>query len=248
MTIWMILAAAVPLGLFTSVHCVGMCGGLILAVGGAFNPEDDATAKKGWAPHIVYHTGRLITYASLGAAAGAAGTLIQRIGSLAGFQHATMAITILILLLVAAHLMGWLPIGSEKDPGSGAAGFLGRMLRGVSGVPGAFVLGIFTGFLPCSPLYGALALSVATKHPVYGAVSMAAFWAGTVPLLLVLGHSGRVMLKRLRGNTAVAVAILIITVAVTLTAFKMAMNNDPTGMLSGKGSDEKTEMSGSGHK
>lgn len=223
MTIWAAMIAALPLGLVTSIHCVGMCGTMVLAVGGAFDREGAAASpRKGWAPHIAYHLGRLITYFSLGAAAGAAGSYIDRVAGMAGFHHATMVLSIMVLAVVALHLLGLFPLPGAEGEGGRASQWLATILRGVSGVPGAFTLGVLTGFLPCGPLYGALALAVASESPASGAAAMAAFWAGTAPLLLVLGQSGRVLIARLRGRAGAVMGLLVLGVAISVIAFKLS--------------------------
>lgn len=221
MNLWVAITSAVFLGLVTGLHCAGMCGGLILAVGGAFDlDKTEVSLKRGWGPHLAYHIGRAITYASLGAAVGAAGVVIERLGALAGLYHLTMMVSMAILAGAGLHLTGLMPVAG-KGEGGGLVDWLGRILRGVSGIPGAFTLGALTGFLPCGPLYGALALAVATQSPVVGAAAMLSFWAGTLPVLLGLGHSGRLLASKVRGKAGVAIALMIVGVAICIMAMKL---------------------------
>jgi len=254
MDTWSALAVAFPLGLATSLHCVGMCGGIVMAVGGAFTPgKGRLDLRGGWAPGVLYHTGRGITYVSIGVAVGAAGSVLEDLGATIGFHYLTMAFTIAVLIAVGLHLLGLLPVSGDDRTGSGMADWLGRLLKGAASAPGAFTLGALTGFLPCGPLYGAFAVAVATGRPASGAAVMLAFWAGTVPLLLALGHSSSLLISRLRKRAGVAVALVVITVAISLMAIKIAAATDPSAKQSGHcheqahGSTHKSAGHADGH-
>ncbi|MEQ1747691.1 MAG: sulfite exporter TauE/SafE family protein, partial [Saprospiraceae bacterium] len=70
---------------------------------------------------------------------------------------------------------------------------MGRLLRQHSG-RAYFSMGMLNGLLPCGMVYVALAGSVATTAGLEGGLFMAAFGAGTLPLLFVasaLGHTFR---------------------------------------------------------
>jgi len=81
------------------------------------------------------------------------------------------------------------------------AGVLGAALSGL--VPArtparAFALGTLWGWLPCGMVYAVLAWSVTTAHALDGAVLMAAFGLGTLPMLLTLGAASRWLGARAR--------------------------------------------------
>jgi len=157
--------AALLAGLVGSPHCLGMCGGFAVATGGR---------QRGGA--AAWSLGRLITYASLGALGGAAGSLLP------GPGWTVNAVAALLLLYFAMRLGGWNPklpsfLPAEKITSAGAR------LLGRTGLGARFGFGALTGLLPCGLLYTALALPIASGEPLQGAVVMAAFWLGTVPAL-----------------------------------------------------------------
>ncbi|HET6990324.1 MAG TPA: sulfite exporter TauE/SafE family protein, partial [Bacteroidia bacterium] len=68
----MFLIAALLLGLLGSLHCVGMCGPIALAI--PVKREKSATLASGIS---IYNFGRALTYSILGAISGLAGSAVQ---------------------------------------------------------------------------------------------------------------------------------------------------------------------------
>ena len=70
-----ILTPALLLGLAGSLHCVGMCGPLLLAL-----PLDAAGKWQVLRQMLVYHSGRILTYAVLGVLFGLLGKGLAVVG------------------------------------------------------------------------------------------------------------------------------------------------------------------------
>ncbi len=160
------LTAAALAGLVGSPHCVGMCGPFALACG----------ERAGH--HAAWHAGRLLTYALLGAAAGAAGAAIP------GPAWVASAVSAVLVIWFAAALAGLAPEPALRVPG------LGRLaIRAARRDDRAsrFLFGMANGLLPCGLVYAALGMAVATGSGVGGAAVMVAFGATTVPALAALG-------------------------------------------------------------
>lgn len=162
MTALPVLMGAFVAGLVGSPHCVGMCG--------AFAASCGSRLRDG----VLWHLGRLATYASLGAIAGGLGSVIPGPGWIA------IVVSTALIVWFAAALGGWAP-----EPGVWIPG-LGRLARWGAASDHAFpklAYGVATGLLPCGLVYAALAVPVALASAPLGAVAMALFWAGTVPAL-----------------------------------------------------------------
>ncbi len=157
--------AVLGASLLGSGHCVGMCGGLVLAVG-------RGPAKVG-----AYHAGRLLGYLALGALAGALGSVVLRSDRL-GWISWTAS-----LLLAAAFIqMGvnlWRGRGNHLFalPPSWIRKFH-QASRG-----NAFAVGTLSALLPCGWLHGFVLASIATQSVFKGAGVLLFFWLGTVPAL-----------------------------------------------------------------
>jgi sulfite exporter TauE/SafE len=195
-------------GLLGSAHCVGMCGGIALVVG---------SASRGLAANFgrqaLYSLGRIFTYATFGAVGGYAGLRVSEDVSRLVNLQSLLAIAAGALLvgqgLIATGLLrramfpalipapgGLAVIGNDRSPvGCLAGGLVGSLLRSRS-LSSVFLAGVFTGFLPCGLVYAYLALAASASDPLRGAVTMAAFGAGTVPAMLLTG-GGATLLSRL---------------------------------------------------
>jgi len=190
------MIAALLLGLAGSLHCVAMCGPLMLAL-----PLDAAGKRHVVGQILLYQSGRILMYALLGLLFGLLGKGI----AFAGLQQALSLLAGTLMILMA--LMAWrFERLITALPGFGRFTHLvqqkmGKMLQ-KHGNSAVFSMGLLNGLLPCGMVYAALAGAIARVDGPQGALFMAIFGLGTLPLLLavtVLGRSfGQVMRQRLR--------------------------------------------------
>lgn len=193
-------------------HCLGMCGPLLGAVALAQKPARPGTLAL--VPGLlVYHGGRITSYASIGLVAG----LLGGTASLAGNVHwqAALSLTVgLLMVLLAVGLVGWLPTQRwvESDRvGRRVGGWLQGALH--SRRPGSrLALGVANGFLPCGPVYAMALGALAAASPWLGAGAMALYGLGTLPVVLVFGlgaaRLGGLVRRRLQGLGAVLVLLI----------------------------------------
>lgn len=174
---------ALLLGLMGAGHCLGMCGGFAAALAYAIPSEQKISRLT---LLLSYNVGRISSYALLGA--------IVAAGQNAGFDSGyPLARTLAGLLLVATGLylaniwrgITWLERGGQKvwrfiQPVS-------QRLLPVYTVPKALLLGMLWGWLPCGLVYSMLALAATQPSAGLGALTMAAFGAGTLPAVLAGG-------------------------------------------------------------
>jgi hypothetical protein len=149
--------AALIAGLATSVHCTAMCGPLACAM--RVRPAE-------------YHATRFISYALAGALCGAAGQTV------AAFLQGSTA---RIVPWAFASVLIVLGFGLEKKIPQPQ--FMARLL-----VRARLnrTLGWLTPLLPCGPLWLMLGAAALTGSWQSGALHMAAFALGTIPLPLLL--------------------------------------------------------------
>ncbi|MCL2725241.1 MAG: sulfite exporter TauE/SafE family protein [Polyangiaceae bacterium] len=194
-----ILVAAFSMGLFGSSHCIGMCGGVVSVVcsatGGPRSEVDSRRerieARAGASSHwLAYNAGRIASYTFLGAVFGTIGTLSTGIFPIDGVRFVLRSLAVIGMLAVGLQLVG-LPSLMRPLETAGArvwAKFSPSVLRflPLRSPLHAFALGGAWGFMPCGLLYGAFALAASTESPSTGAMTMAAFAAGTLPVLLTM--------------------------------------------------------------
>ena len=165
--------SALVLGLMGSLHCLAMCGPLVMTL--------NAKRSQSTLDKILYNSGRIFTYCLLGLFAGLFGTGIQW---MAGQQF--LSIFTGVLLLVGL-LLSWM--GSDK-PNPLSKFFarikirLGKMLD--ENPQSMWWFGIYNGLLPCGLTYVAMAASVATGSITESILYMGLFGIGTSPMMWVI--------------------------------------------------------------
>lgn len=203
------LATAFVMGVAGSAHCIGMCGPIALAV-----PAPRNTPAARWASTLLLNSGRITTYALLGAATGSLGLGMR----LAGLQQVVSIVggSVLLLAVVVPGLLERVaPTGRMAMGLSRLRSALARNLRRTS--PEAlFLTGALNGLLPCGLVYAALLGAAAMGSPVEGALFMVFFGLGTAPALVALRLGGGLVGQGLRAQLRRVSPVLIAAVAVLM--------------------------------
>jgi sulfite exporter TauE/SafE len=163
------------LGLVGSLHCLQMCGPIVLAYGLHL---DRTRAMRA---HFQYNAGRILTYTALGAVAGAAGHGIGLLGRMAGLASGARVLAGAAMIVAGFAMTGLGPARGGLVTIQKSAG------RRLMAPGGKFRLGLILGFLPCGLIYAALLKAVETGSAAGGAATMLAFGLGTSAALLALG-------------------------------------------------------------
>lgn len=201
------------LGLVSSLHCVSMCGPIVLSYS---LPLGSRTISQQVSAHLAYNFGRIITYTILGAIAGFLGTTIGFVGQLAGLENIVAIVSGFLMVFAGLLMLDLLPSkGLQKyNPLLYTSKFLKPLGSKITSptVSSKFTLGLILGYLPCGLIYAALLKSMATGSVVSGALTMTAFGLGTAFSLLAIGiFSTAFSLKLSRwGSKLASVSVLIL--------------------------------------
>jgi sulfite exporter TauE/SafE len=214
------LASVVAASVLGSLHCVGMCGGLI----GFYASGATGQRQRPWLTHGAYHLTRLLAYATLGAIAGQVGAALDLAGHGFGLGH-------LAALLAGAVMLIWGAVLWPRAPRRGQllalrrkattapslwrrveARFvaLARRARQQPPLAPAALLGLSSALLPCGWLYAFAVLAAGTGSAGRGALLLAAFWSGTLPALLGLGFGVQRLTRRWRAQLPRLSAVLLL--------------------------------------
>ena len=185
----MTLALAVlAASLVGSPHCAAMCGGFVCFYAG---PDPVRGGRARAAAHAAYNGGRLVSYLTLGALAGAVGAGLDAAGRVAGVGRlAAVAAGLLMVGWGLARLAALSGIRLRAAGPPVAHAWTARLLRAQRARPPiarAAATGLLTTLLPCGWLYAFVATGAAAGSAAGGALVMLAFWAGTLPVLVALG-------------------------------------------------------------
>ena len=167
-------------GMLTSIHCVGMCGGIMLTQSLSKNSivDENQNKFKSLIPTILYNAGRVISYTIIGGIVGAIGSVLSlSLNVKAGLQiFAGVFMVVMGLNMAGFSLFRKFNI---KLPWSSC------QLKNKPKAP--FLVGMLNGLMPCGPLQTMQLYALGTGSALAGALSMFVFSLGTVPLMLIFG-------------------------------------------------------------
>lgn len=208
------------LGLLGTGHCIGMCGPLVVALPGQ---------TKRFSGHLAYHTGRLITYAIIGAVMGAAGGGLIRLASTVGADPMLWMtrVQVGISLLAGVFLLffGLSRLGFVAEPRwlviavpNRMPGWRHLLSKAADRRNNAdlFFMGLLLGGLPCGLSYAAFAKALAGTQPLSGALMALIFGLGTLPGMLAVGVGAAVFLNRFRRLADILAGLVMLGMAVIL--------------------------------
>ncbi|SEK75041.1 hypothetical protein SAMN05421740_102590 [Parapedobacter koreensis] len=182
------------MGVFGSLHCVAMCGPLVLAL-----PSGHQSRWMTLVNAVVYQVGRVAVYGMLGLLAGFIGNAVET----KGWQQGISVVTGLLLMSV-----GLLSIWRRRFRGvvraqqiwvKPVAKWIGYWLYRPGGY---FMVGALNGLLPCGMVYMALVAALSADSAYGGGLFMLLFGLGTWPAMLLVSAMGNVAKRYIRFNLA----------------------------------------------
>ncbi|MHB1049841.1 MAG: sulfite exporter TauE/SafE family protein [Bacteroidota bacterium] len=203
------LLAAITLGLLGSMHCIGMCGPLVLAVPSAAHTRIGFIIER-----IVYNSGRAATYGIMGAVFGVVGKSI-----LVNVQQDLSIVVGVLILLTVALPFGFRSQIEKYSPLKYAYGFVKRQFGVIiqkRGIAALFVLGMLNGLLPCGLVYTALVGAAAVADVWGSALFMIVFGFGTIPALVAVSLTGKLLSVKYRSILTKAIPVFSIILALIL--------------------------------
>ncbi len=170
----LLLLSALVLGLSGSLHCIGMCGPLVMRL-------PFAQSKNQLVSVLFYHIGKAITYGALGMTAGLLGK---------GFTMIKWQQGLSILAGVFLLAITFFPVLKNRfSSGSMVSKLFQQLQQSMLSKNGPvyFILfGMINGLLPCGLVYAALAGAMVSGSVLSGAMFMVLFGLGTIPSLSAL--------------------------------------------------------------
>lgn len=174
-------------GLLGGIHCIGMCGGIMLTQHNS----------------IAYNGGRLIGYSVMGLIFGAVGSYII-------FSMHLKSIVFIaaggLVILIGLQMWG-VPFLRKLRPGlSSPCAFRGT----------PFIVGLLTGIMPCGMLSSMWFVAAASESAVRGMAIMLVFGLGTCVFMLIFGLAGEIITRKYNKYILKASTIIIITMGLML--------------------------------
>ncbi|HDY86027.1 hypothetical protein LCGC14_0793690 [marine sediment metagenome] len=218
--------AAFLLGLFSTVHCIAMCGSVIGALTLSLPKEIRENQSKMFPYVLNYNLGRLFSYGSAGAIVGLLSSPLVNINGHQVLQY----LSLVVMIAMGLYLAGWFPKFARMER-MGAPIWrwlqpIGQKLLPVRTRSQALFLGVIWGWLPCGLVYSALAVAATAGDPVKASLVMLAFGAGTLPAVMGAGLFTGILSAMARVKHLRQVAgVLIIAMALATTFWPMTMDH-----------------------
>ena len=198
-------------GLLGSFHCVGMCGPIALSL--PINEEHSYFRLV--AGRVLYNLGRVFTYSIMGLLFGLFGKGIH----LAGLQQGAAIVigaVVIIMLLYQYTGQRWLISPTWLDSFTAPIKILFSRFYQKNTYSSLFTIGVLNGLLPCGFVYLGIAGALTTNSAINGAIYMALFGLGTLPMMLFLSLGGKLLPLNFRKKVTKASPYLMLVVAVLI--------------------------------
>lgn len=207
---WLIITGGFMLGFAGSLHCIGMCGPLALAL-----PVHHLSTARKTLSILLYQIGRVFTYTMLGLIFGIAGRLVY----IGGFQQ---SFSVLMGVFILLGVVYFYVAKSHKQPA-----FLRRFNNKIQHwiirilqIPGSYrsflLLGMANGLLPCGMIYMGVAAALTSSGIGNSMLFMAMFGLGTMPAMIAVSYFGATAGLALRRKVQHATPFIMALMAVIL--------------------------------
>jgi sulfite exporter TauE/SafE len=164
-----------------------MCGPLMMAL-----PISHKSNFQKLAALVLYHVGKIASYAILGVFFGLFGSQFPIFGlqrNISVVIGVAMLMYVIYVFVLKPSRIQWKPLNTLYN---GIVKLLGMLFK-LKSIAAFFLIGILNGLLPCGMIYLALSSAMATQSIMQGGLIMAFFGLGTVPALMMVAIGGQYM-------------------------------------------------------
>jgi sulfite exporter TauE/SafE len=212
------LYTALLFGLVSSLHCIGMCGPIAMML-----PVDRNNPTKKAGQILLYHAGRLTSYATLGLLFGLLGKGLY----LAGMQQRFSIVLGVLMILIAVIPERILVKYNFSKPIyhliAGVKSSLGNQFKRKS-ADAFFTIGIFNGLLPCGLVYAALFGAIAMQNVTLSVTYMLLYGIGTIPLMSAVVYVSNVLSMPFRNKLQRIVPLITVIIGLLFVLRGMGLD------------------------
>jgi sulfite exporter TauE/SafE len=200
-------------------HCIGMCGGFVLAYTAA---KVDAQWSKThqMVAHLLYSLGRVTSYMIIGAIFGYLG---QKVGfSLTAKGLLFIAVGIL-MVFIGLSLVGKIKFLNSIESSIAQSSLFGRLFRAVihsKSLPSFYWMGMLNGFIPCGLVYFFATAAIVAGSALKGAIVMAVFGVATIPAMMGVGIFSSLIKSSSYRQLVIKIAAVVVMLFGLFTSYK----------------------------
>jgi sulfite exporter TauE/SafE len=213
------ISAMFAVGLVTSVHCVFMCGGLVLTY--AVKGAEDGPWYRELVPHLAYQGSKIVSYAAvaliLGGLVALAGSAVD-ITPVRNWMQVVAGVYMILLGIGMTGKVRALRYITPRPPKFLVDALSRNRKKAVSdakeghaSLATPIMFGLLTGLMPCAPLIAAQASAMSQPSGLAtGVVGMVAFGLGTMPLMLAFGLVSSMLSRQFQAKMQIVAALAVV--------------------------------------
>ncbi len=192
------MTVAFLIGLFSALHCFGMCGGLVGAMTMSLQPAIRQNQARLALYTLAYNSGRILSYMLAGLLVGWFGQALKEVLVSEGGIGYLRLVASMLIIAMGLYIGGWFPqfarIEKLGTPLWRHLQPIGQKLLPVKSIGQAFLFGAVWGWLPCGLVYYALLIAPAQNGAVNSSLFMLVFGLGTLLPMMSAGFlAGRLV-------------------------------------------------------
>jgi len=190
-------------------HCIGMCGGIVVAYSST-KIDTSWNKTKQSISHILYSMGRVTTYVILGFIFGFVGGVVTFDNTTSGIMLITTGV---LMILVGLSLSGKLKFLTSLEHSVSKSKIYQQTFRSLIGsdsLTSFYLLGMLNGLLPCGFVYVFAITAASTGSPIWGAFVMLIFGLSTLPAMFSLGFFVGIFKQTSLRNLFINIAAILV--------------------------------------
>jgi sulfite exporter TauE/SafE len=200
-------------------HCIGMCGGFVIAYTTA---KVDAEWSKShqMIAHLLYSLGRVTSYMIIGAIFGYLGQKI-------GFSMTTKGVLFiavgLLMLLIGLSLIGKIKFLNSIESSIAQSSLFSKLFKQVihaKSLRSFYLMGMLNGFIPCGLVYFFATAAIVAGSALQGAIVMGIFGVATIPAMLGVGIFSSLIKGSSYRQLVIKIAAVLVMLFGLFTAYK----------------------------
>tara|TARA_R110000782_G_scaffold48146_7_gene105541 strand:+ start:10930 stop:11661 length:732 start_codon:yes stop_codon:yes gene_type:complete len=226
---------AFNLGLVSTAHCIGMCGGILSAL--IIAPEEVKTGQQlaKFKRSLAYNSGRICSYSIAGFLAGFIGKQFVGFSQEINMHFILQCIAAFVLIALALNILGLFSSNKLIESlGMKLWRFIqpfGKHFYPITTQWRALFMGMLWGWLPCGLVYSALLLSLTMGTSWQGMLVMFLFGLGTLPGMLTAGYfSGylNTLKKNIKFKWITSVLLILIAISLPVSTLYFSKHHQHT--------------------
>ncbi len=200
-------------------HCIGMCGGFVVAYSAA-------KIDKGWSKthqtiaHLLYSLGRVTSYMIIGAIFGYLGQKIAFTMTTKGLLFIFVGV---LMVFIGLSLIGKIKFLNSIESSMAQSSWFGKLFRMVihsKSLGSFYLMGMLNGFIPCGLVYFFATAAIVAGSALKGAIVMAVFGVATIPAMMGVGLFSSFISTSNYRQLVIKIASVVVMLFGLFTAYK----------------------------